>query len=138
MTAIHHFWLGASPYSAVVVSGLFPAHAVDGMTSGLTVIGGNLVEAPRPMDAVTAGLSLTSGEMATVLVGAQDLAAVAASLAITSASLVSGLASVVYPVEGVSPGLTLTSGTLALGLISTTYPAEALSAALGITSGALV
>lgn len=138
MTAIHHFWLSASPYSAVVVSGLFPAHAVDGMTSGLAVVGGNLIEAPRPLDEVTSSLSLTSGELATVLVGAQDLVAVAASLTLTNASLVSGLATVSYPVEGLATGLTLTNGSLVLGLISTTYPAEAVSATLGITSGTLV
>lgn len=138
MTAIHHFWLGASPYSAVVVSGLFPAHAVDGMTSGLAVVGGNLIEAPRPLDAVTSGLSLAYGELATVLVGAQDLVAVAASLTLTNASMVSGLAAVPYPIEGLATGLTLTNGALVLGLISTNYPAEAISATLGITSGTLV
>lgn len=137
MTAIHHFWLSASPYSAVVVSGLFPAHAADGLAPALGLSGGTLVEMPRPVDSMTAGLTLTGGTLQTVLVGAQDLGAIAPALGITSGTLVSGLQGTTYGAEALTPALGITGGTLYLGLISTTYPAEALAPALGITSGTL-
>ncbi|CAB4241295.1 hypothetical protein UFOVP60_6 [uncultured Caudovirales phage] len=137
MTAIHHFWLSASPYSAVVVSGLFPAYATDGVAPALSLVGGNLVEMPRPADSVAPTLALASGTLQTVLVGAQDLGGIGASLALTAGTLVSGLASMAPAPEAMAPTLALTAGSLTLSLISTTPAPEGISSALALTSGTL-
>jgi hypothetical protein len=137
MTAIHHFWLSASPYSAVVVSGLFPAHAADGLAPALVISSGNLVEMPRPLDSITAGMTVTGGTLETSLVGARDLGAIAPAFGITAGTLASGLQGTSYSPEAVAASLSVTGGTLYLGLISTAFPVEALAPALGITSGTL-
>ena len=138
MTAIHHFWLGASPYSAVVVSGLFPAYAVDGLAPALSLgASGSLVEMPRPLEAMSASLNLTGGSLQVLLVGAQDLGAISPSLGISTGSLVSGLQGTTYGAEAMASSLGITGGTLVLGLISRTYETEGIAPVLGITSGTL-
>lgn len=137
MTAIHHFWLGASPYSAVVVSGLFPAYAQDACTSALVPTGGTLVEMPRPVEEVTATLALSSGTMMTMLAGAQDNGAVRPSLILASGALVSGLQLASQVTEAVAPALAISNGSLVLGLISTQYASEAVGPTLSVTSGTL-
>lgn len=136
MTAIHHFWLSASPYSAVVVSGLFPAFAADGVATALALQGGNLVEMPRPVDGLRSSLGLSSGDLQTMLAGAQDLGAVAATLSLTSGSLAVGIQQT-YFAESVTSGLVLESGSLYNGLISRDYELEAVSATFGLTGGTL-
>lgn len=137
MTAIHHFWLGASPYSAVVVSGLFPAYATDGVIPTLAVSGGNLVEMPRPVDSMGAQLGLTSGGLQTVLVGANDLGAIAPALTLTGAALVVGIKSAQISAEAIAPALGLSSGAMYHGLISRTYGPEAVAPTLTLTGGTL-
>ena len=139
MTAIHHFWLGVSPYSAVVVSGLFPAFASDGLAPALSLgASGSLVEMPRPVEAMSVSLNLTGGSLQTLLVGAQDLGAISPALGISAGTLVSGLQGTTCGAEAMAPSLGVTGGTLVLGLISHTYEIEGLAPALGITSGTLV
>lgn len=137
MTAIHHFWLGSLPYSAVVVSGLFPALVEDGVAPGLSVTGGNLVGAPRPIDAMQPGLSLSSGTLESLMAGAGARDALAPGLTLGTCTLSNGTQAHSPLPEGISPGITLSSGTLVSQLIATTYPAEGVQLGLSITSGTL-
>mgnify|MGYP000137293193 CR=1 FL=1 len=137
MTAIHHFWLSASPYSAVVVSGLFPAHTADGVAPALSLVGGTLIEMPRIAEGIAPTLALTTGALQAVLVGAQDLGGIGTSLALIYGALVSGLAVLAPAPEALAPTLALTSGTLTLALISTLPAPEGISSTLALTSGTL-
>ena len=137
MTAIHHFWLGVSPYSAVVVSGLFPAYAADGVAPALSLVGGTLLEMPRVADGMAPTLALTAGALQAVLVGAQDLGGIGTALALTSGTLVRTLATLSPAPEAMGTALALTAGTLVLALISTPIAPEGISSALALTSGTL-
>lgn len=77
--------------------------------------------------------------MSTVLVGAQDLAAVGTSLSLTGGTLVSVRASHTLPPEdAVGTSLSLTSGTLSTLLIAHTLtPEDAIGTSLTLTGGTL-
>ena len=138
MTAQHNFWLGKRKFSASWASGVYPVEVVDAVSPALTLIEARLVDPPVVIEGVSTGLSVTGGSLSTVLVGAQDLAAVSTSLTLTSGTLVNALAAVTLsPEDAVSPALTLTAGTLATVLIRHTTDTEGVSTALTLTGGTL-
>jgi hypothetical protein len=137
MTAQTHYWLGRRPYLYVVTSGLFPAYSADGVLPGVSILGGNLTESPRPVDGVNAALAVTGGALNIVLLGAQDLAAIAAGLSITGGTLESTLQQLPVSPEGIAPGMALLSGALTAVLINTTPAPEGIAVGLALTSGVL-
>lgn len=137
MTAIHHFWIAASPFSLVVVSDMFPYYTADAVRGALSLTGGNLVEMPRPADGMVPTFAILAGALQTTLTGAQDLGALRSGLALTTAELISTLQARSVPAEGIGPTVSLTSSSLVTVLISTTSGPEALSPSLLLTSGSL-
>lgn len=139
MTAQHHFWLGKRKFSASYASGVYPVDVQESLGVGLTLVEARLIDPPSWADGLGTALSLTAGAMSTVLVGAQDLAAVGTSLSLTGGTLVSALASHTLPPEdAVGTSLSLTSGTLSTVLITHTLPPEdAIGTSLTLTGGTL-
>lgn len=137
MTAIHHFWLGAAPYSAVVVSGLFPAYVDDGVAPALGVSYGSLVGLQKPVDGLSAACVVSYATLESVMAGAGALDGMTCGLGIGQCTLSNGTQAHTPSPDGVAPALAVASASLVSQLVSTTYPAEAAQVGLSITSGTL-
>lgn len=138
MTAIHHFWLGVSPYSAVVVSGLFPTHVLDAIQPSVAVTGGAITESPRWWDGIVGAATVSSGTLETLLVGAADVTALTTAAQPTSGTLTRLLHEVFIPAEGLATSALPNGGDLAVVVISTSIAPDSLESSALPTSGTLL
>lgn len=138
MTAIHHFWLGASPYSAVVVSGLFPAHVLDAIQPAVIVTGGAITESPRWWDGVAGSATISGGTLETLLVGAAEMVALAPSALPTDGTLTRLLHQVSIPAEGLATAAIPHGGDLTAVLINTLVAPDSIESSALPTSGTLL